>query len=179
MKNSNTFTISILLLCSMLLACNFKFGETTSDNINKESKQSNNSGEKTQLKKVKKTDDASTESDLTLPRRIGSFRFNRLEFLIYQIPKNSSKNELLKIAQNLHDKEPKSIINLADTDGTDEYIDFYERLEKKETGMEYPFDWEKKHIIGCVTAFGKGGEFVWYLIEGSCLNSTEKIAKLK
>ncbi|MEO8073944.1 MAG: hypothetical protein ABI686_11965 [Acidobacteriota bacterium] len=99
--------------------------------------------------------------------------------MIYQIPKNSSKNELLKIAQNLHDKEPKSIINLADTDDTDEYIDFFERLEKKETGMEYPFDWKKKHIIGCVTVFGEGGELIWYLIEGSCLNSMEKIAKLK
>ncbi len=182
--------INLLFVLGMFLifglACNFKFGET-SDNLNKAVSRKQNSADEPKRKSDKKKDlKTSSDSETESPSKLGSYNYQRFDYSLYLIPKNLNEDELTKIAQDLHEQEPKTILLLVDNDSEAEQLityhqqleDFHEQPDADKPKVEYPHDWANKHIVGAVNLFLEGGERNWYLVEGSYL-SDKKISKLE
>ncbi len=182
--------INLLFVLGMFLifglACNYKFG-TASDGSNKEVSRKENSADEPKRKSDKKKDSkTSSDSETESPSKLGSYHYQRFDYSLYLIPKNLSEDELTEIAQNLHEREPKTILLLVDDDEQAEQFiayhkqleDFHEQSGADKPKVEYPNDWANKHIIGAVNLFLEGGERNWYLLEGGYL-SDKKISKLE
>ena len=182
--------INLLFVLGMFLifglACNFKF-DTAGDDSNKAVSRKQSSADEPKRKSDKKTDSKiSSDSDSESPSKLGSYAYQRFDYSLYLIPKNLSEDELIKIAQDLHEREPKTILLLVDDDEQAEQFityhkqleDFYEQSGTDKPKVEYPNDWANKHIIGTVNLYLEGGERNWYLLEGSYL-SDKKISKLE
>lgn len=171
------------------LACNFKFG-TASDNSNKAVSRKQNSADELKRKSGKsgKKEDSKTSTDpeIELPSKLGSYNYQRFDYSLYLIPKTLSRAELIEIAQNLHGREPKTILLLIDDDEQAEQFityhkqleDFHEQSGAEKPKLEYPLDWANKHIVGTVNLYLENGERNWYLL-GSGYLSDEKISKLE
>ncbi len=181
--------INLLFVLGMFLifglACNFKFGET-SDNSNKAVSRKQSSADEPKRKSDKKKDlKTSSDSETESPSKLGSYNYQRFDYSLYLIPKDLSEDELIKIAQDLHEREPKTILLLVDDDEqAEQFITYHKQLEDfhEQSGadkpkVEYPNDWANKHIIGAVNLYLESGERNWYLLEGSYL-SDKKISKL-
>lgn len=173
MKNKTVFIISMLLLLAVSLACNFKFGDTSED-ANIEINQKKNSDNKRSEKKIDKENSNNSDSDS--PEKIGGYTYQCFDYSLYLIPKNLSADELKKISQKLHDKEPKSFIVLVDDDAkAEQYITHHEQADKGTPEVEFPLEWANRHIVASVIMFLEG-EKKWYLTKGY---SYEKIAELE
>lgn len=171
MKNKFTFTVSVFLLCLCLLACNFKFGDTSE---NKKSAKD----EPTTGKKSEKTNDSAEgkKSSSDTPQKIGGYHYQRFDYSVYLISPDLSAEELTKTAQKLHDKEPEAFLVLVDDDAkAEQYITYHEQAEEGTTEVEFPREWADEHIAASVIMFLEG-EKKWYLTKGY---GYEKIAELK
>jgi hypothetical protein len=177
----NLFFAAVIFLI-FGLACGFKIGEPDGGSNGKIENRKN------VAKKGSSTDDKpiSRKSDSEAPQKLGGYRYQRLDYSLYLIPKNLSKDEMTEIAQNLHEQEPKTILHLVDDDEQAEQFiayhkqldDFYEKPGTEKPEAEYPHDWANKHIVGAVNLYLEGGERNWYLLEGGYL-SGKKISKLE
>ena len=174
MKNKITFAISIALLCTIGLACNFKFGETSE---NKEIAKNPASSNKTRQSNADDDGKSSSEKhSADLPKKLGSYNYQRFDYSVYLIPENMSEEDLTKIAQELHNDEPKSFLVLVDDDKkAKQYITYHEQAEKSAPDVEFPKDWADEHIVASVIMFLEG-ERKWYLTKGY---GYEKIAELE
>ncbi|MDQ3748311.1 MAG: hypothetical protein M3367_04730, partial [Acidobacteriota bacterium] len=154
-----TNKINLLFVLGMFLifglACNYKFG-AESDSSKKEVSLKENSTDKPKRKSdTKKDSKTSSDSETESPSKLGSYNYQRFDYSLYQIPKNLSEDELIKIAQDLHEREPKTILLLVDDDEQAEQFityhkqleDFYEQSGADKPKVEYPNDWANKHII--------------------------------
>lgn len=177
MKNHQFNLIVVLgLLLTFALACNFKFGET-SDNSNKVVSRKENSTDKPKKKSDKKGNSkTSSDSETESPKKIGGYTYQRFDYSVYQIPKNISEDELTKIAQALHEREPKSFLVLADDESkAEQYVIYHEQADKGTPEVEFPLDWANEHIVASVVMFLEG-ERKWYLTKGY---GYEKITELE
>lgn len=174
MKNKFTSAILITLLGAVVLACNFKFGETSG---NKEIAKNSTNGNKAEKSNAK--NDGKTTSDKQssgLPKKLDSYNYQRFDYSMYLIPGNLSDEELIKVAQQLHNDEPKSFLVLVDNDKkAEQYVTYHEQAEKGSPEVEFPQDWADEHIIASVIMFLEG-ERKWYLTKGY---GYEKIAELE
>ena len=177
------FTLSVILL--FVLACNFKFS-SGDDSSNKEFVSRKKSSENTNIPKKKSSQkdkedtsgekETSSESETEIPQKLGSYTYQRFDYSVYLVPKNTDENELIKIAQQLHDQEPKSFLVLVDDDAqAAEFITHHEELDKGTPQGEYPHDWATKHVVGQVQLWVED-ERRWYLMKG---NGYEKITELE
>ena len=174
MKNHQFNLILIVgILLIFALACNFKFGDT-SEETNKEVSQKKDSDKKPKKKTNEKEDSSTPDGDA--PEKIGGYTYQRFDYSLYLIPKDSGKEELTKIAQKLHDKELKSFIVLVDDDAkAEQYIVYHEQADKGASEVEFPLDWANEHIVASVVMFLEGGK-KWYLTKGY---GYEKITELE
>jgi hypothetical protein len=171
MKNKITFVLSIALLCSIVLACNFKFGTSENKEVAKNPTNSKKG------KKSRDEDKASNEKQSAdLPKKLDRFNYQRFDYSVYLIPKNLSQEELITLAGRLHDDEPKSFLVLVDDDKkAEQYVTYHEQAEKGAADVEFPQDWADEHIVASVIMFLEG-ERKWYLTKGY---GYEKIAELE
>ena len=182
--------IIFLFFC---LACSFKFGDAGGNSnaeISRRKDSSNGKIEnrKNDAKKEKSEEDnpISRPSQTDSAQKLGGYHYQRLDYSLYLIPKNSSKEELIEIARDLHEQEPKTILLLVDDDrDAEQFIayhrqleDFHEQPGAEKPETEYPHDWANSHIVGTVNLFLESGERNWYLVEGGSL-SDKKISKLE
>ena len=177
MKTKFTFAISITLLCAMLLACNFKFGDTSENSeINREetSAKRNKDRQKSNLNDDDKSSSERQSADL--PKKLDSYNYQRFDYSVYLIPENPSESELIEIAQKLHDEEPKAFLVLVDDDSkAEQYVTYHEQADKGKPDVEFPLDWANEHVVASVIMFLEG-EKKWYLTKGY---GYEKIAELE
>ncbi len=184
MKNHQFNLIFVLgLLLIFALACNFKFGETSNKEVSQKEKPADKPNKKSDKKEDSKTfSDSETES----PSKIGGYSYQSFDYSLYLLPKSLDKDELTKVAQDLHEREPKAILLMVDDDEQAEQFityhrqleEFYEKTDVEKPKEEYPYDWANKHIVASVNLYLEGGERNWYLLEGGYL-SGKKISKLE
>jgi hypothetical protein len=188
-KINLAFVAIIFLFFS--LACSFKFGNAggnsnTETSRRKDSANGKIENRKYDTKKEKSADDDSISRTSETAQKLGGYRYQRLDYSLYLIAKNLSKDEMTEIAQNLHEQEPKTILLLVDDDSeAEQFIAYHRQLEDfhqqpgaEKPAAEYPLDWANRHVVGTVNLFLESGERNWYLVEGDSL-SDKKISKLE
>lgn len=168
MKNQQFNLIIVFGILSLFaLACNFKIGDA-GDNPN------------TQISRNEKpTDEPKKEvskTDYDSPQKVGGYTYQRFDYAMYLIPKNLSEDELKKIAQNLHEQQPKTfLVFVDDKSKAEQYISYHKQADTKTPTVEFPLDWANEHIVASVIMFLEG-ERKWYLTKGY---GYEKIAELE
>jgi hypothetical protein len=109
-----------------------------------------------------------------LAERIDGYSRMGIEFSYYRIEPGLSREELITLAQKLHEAEPKASIILVDDDSkAREYIEFAKLINPGPDDVEMPRAWADEHIVANVQRY-LSGKFV--LCEGY---GHKEIAELK
>lgn len=118
--------------------------------------------------------DAKTNSS-DKPAKLDSYSIKGIKFAYFKIPSGLKKEELINVAQKLHEQEPDTQLVLVDDDSElADYIKYAKAISGiGEIEKPMPMEWADKHIIANVQKY-TSGRFV--LCEG--YGSTE-IADLK
>lgn len=147
MKNKLTLFLGLILLTTFNFACNVS-----------EAKTEKPTGAKSQF----------------ATKRIDSYSRLGIEFVYYKIPTGLSREELIEVAQKLHQAEPKAQLILVDDDSrVNEYIEFAKLINLGHNDAKMPKEWADKHIIANVQRY-LSGKFM--LCEGY---GSKEIAELK
>ena len=159
-KNSVSASIALTLLLSFGLACS-----NLSDNSTSNSKNANTS----------KPSPESTKQSGSASSKLDSYTIKGVKFAYFKIPSGLKKEELINVAQKLHEQEPDTQLVLVDDDSElADYIKYAKAISGiGEIEKPMPMEWADKHIIANVQKY-TSGRFV--LCEG--YGSTE-IADLK
>lgn len=169
MNNKITFTISIILLCSVLLACSFRFGDTNSNSPNdvsrdKSASENNNSEEK------------KTSSEKKRGEKIESFQCEINKMAYYLVPAGLSRKELIETARDVHNaEEQETKLWFVDDDAlVKQHISYFKQWCAGSADESlFPKDWAERHVVAATFPAGDG---TWDLYEG---NGAKKIANLK
>lgn len=173
MNNNFTFTISILLLCMVLIACNFTDGETRNDR-QKPVVKTENEIDKTKSKNKEKNvqpDETAASENTTVSgkneyKKFETFpcNFNRMGYAL--IPRGLNREELIELAQKIHTAEPATALFLIDDDAeADDHIYFMRQWCKGEADKSnFPEEWADKHVVASIM---RGKDANWDLYEGS------------
>src|SRR5687768_12988605 len=139
MKNKLTFTISIISLCLILLACNFT-GGTKSDSEKSVVKPEKDSEKKSDKKKSKVQIDESDESENSEKTTVlGKDEFKKLEIWECNlnkmghvlIPGELSREELIELALKIHNDQWETVLFLIDDEaGANNHIRFMKQMCK-------------------------------------------------
>jgi hypothetical protein len=147
----------LALLLSFELACNFNRKNNT---------------EGTPVGAVQKFQ-AKREPDMT-PRRLDGYTVRGFKFSYYLIPSQLGHEELIAVAQEIHDQEPDTQLILVDDDSqVAEYIAYAKEISKGNRDAKMPKEWAQDHIVGNVQKYLSGK---WMLCES---NGYREIAELK
>ncbi|MCB1025814.1 MAG: hypothetical protein KDB79_15570 [Acidobacteria bacterium] len=109
------------------------------------------------------------------PKKLDNYEIKGFKFAYYQIPKGLSREELLKVAQAIHEMETDTQLILVDDDSkVAEYIKYVKAISGSgEIDEPLPQEWADKHIIANVQKYMNGR---WVLCES---NGSKEIADLK
>lgn len=173
MNNNFNFTISILLLCLILIACNFTDDETRNERQKPVVKTENRIDEtegKNKEKNVQSDETETSENAATLDKneykKIETFpcNFNPMGYAL--IPRELSREELIELAQDIHIAEPETVMFLIDEAAqSNVHINFMKQWCKGEFGKStFPEDWTDRHVIA---AIARGEDATWDLYEGA------------
>jgi hypothetical protein len=109
-----------------------------------------------------------------LTKRIDNYNRLGIEFVYYKIAANLSREDLIAVAQQLHETEPNASLVLVDDESkVNEYMEFAKLVNPGYNDVEMPKEWADKHIIANLQRY-LSGKFV--LCEGY---GYKEIAKLK
>lgn len=172
MNNKFTFTISILLLCLISLACNFTNGETRNDGKKRvvktgkgldENKQRNVQSDENEETENSENTTASGKNEY---QKIGTFPCNFNPMSHSLIPSGLSREELIKLAQDIHIAEPETVVFLIDdAAAADDHINFMKQwCEGEFDKSAFPEDWADRHVIAVIA---RGKDATWDLYEGA------------
>lgn len=174
MKNKLTFTISIISLCLILLACNFT-GGTKSDSekpVVKTEKESEKRSSKRKSNVQTDEPDESQDSEKTTVLGKGEFKkleiwecnFTKMGHVV--IPGELSREELIEVAEKIHKDEWETLLFLIDDEsGAKNHIGYMKQMCKGEADKStFPHDWADRHIIATIK---RGNDSSWDLYEGS------------
>lgn len=121
-----------------------------------------------------KTEKITNTKNQLATKRIDSYSRLGIEFVYYKIPTGLSREELIEVAQKLHQAEPKAQLILVDDDSrVNEYIEFAKLINLGHNDVKMPKEWADKHIIANVQRY-LSGKFM--LCEGY---GSKEIAELK
>jgi len=109
------------------------------------------------------------------PAKLDSYSIKGIKFAYFKIPAGLKKEELIELAQKLHDQEPDTQLVLVDDDSElADYIKYAKAISGiGEIEKPMPMEWADKHIIANVQKY-MSGKFV--LCEGY---GSSEIAELK
>lgn len=156
--------LSLLLSAALVIISGIACGEI--GNSNKGSDKPTN--------EAKPAADAKTKSsDKTA--KLDSYSIKGIKFAYFKIPSGLKKEELIELAQKLHDQEPDTQLVLVDDDSElADYIKYAKAISGiGEIEKPMPMEWADKHIIANVQKY-TSGKFV--LCEGY---GSSEIADLK
>ncbi len=134
---------------------------------------SNKSGERPSNGGKPSVEDKAKPSDK--PAKLDSYSIKGIKFAYFKIPSGLKKEELIELAQKLHDQEPDTQLVLVDDDSElEDYIKYAKAISGiGEIEKPMPMKWADKHIIANVQKY-VSGKFV--LCEGY---GSSEIAELK
>ena len=108
------------------------------------------------------------------PKKLETTEIKGFKFAYYLIPKNLSREELIKVAQEIHDREHDTQLILVDDESkVTEYIEFVKDLNSEKSNKNFPRHWAESHIVANVQKYMNGR---WVLCKGY---GFEEIADLK
>jgi hypothetical protein len=108
------------------------------------------------------------------PKKLDRYTLRGIVFVYYKIPAGLDQEELIEVAQTLHDEEPAAQLILVDDDSkVAEYIDYAKKISTGDAETRMPKEWADKHIVANVQKY-MSGKFVLCLGRGF-----EEIAELK
>lgn len=176
MNNKFTLTISILLLCLILIACNFTNDETRNDR-QKPVVKTENGIDETKSKNKKKTvqSDENEETENSENTTVlGNNEYQKIETFPCNInpmghaliASELSREELIELAQEIHIAEPETVVFLIDDKSeANDHINFMKQWCKGEFDKStFPEDWADRHVIAVIA---RGKDATWDLYEGA------------
>ncbi len=174
MKNRLTFTISIVSLCLILLACNFTGGAKSDDEkpvVKTEKDSGKKSGKKKSSVQIDESDESENSEETTV---LGKGEFKKLEIWECNftkmghvvIPGELSREELVEVAEKIHRDQWETLLFLIDDEaGAKNHIRYMKQMCKGEADKStFPHDWADRHIIATIM---RGKDASWDLYEGS------------
>lgn len=173
MKNKFTLTISLLLLCLLLLACNFS-GAKSGDEKKPIIKTEKDLDKKSKTGKRNPQDDGNDKNKSSeKTNELGKDEFKKLEIWECRgkvghvlIPGKLSREELVELALKIHNDEWETGLFLVDDEaGAENHIRFMKQICKGEADKStFPHEWADRHIIATIQ---RGSDATWDLYEGS------------
>lgn len=117
----------------------------------------------------------SQSENASLPKKLDSYELKGIKFAYYQIPAGLGKEELVKMATEIHESESDTQLILVDDDSkVDEYIKYVKAISGVgELEDPMPQEWADKHIVANVQKH-MNGRWVLYKSYGF-----EEIAELE
>lgn len=89
--------------------------------------------------------------------RIGGYNYLGTDFAYYKIPADLSREDLITLAQKLHENEPDGNLVLVDDESkAQDYIQFAQIVNPNYNDIEIPKNWAEKHIIANVQRHRNG-----------------------
>ena len=101
--------------------------------------------------------------------KLDSYTIKGIKFAYYKIPAGLNREELIKLAQKIHDSEPDTQLILVDDDSkVKEYIAYVKAISGQGDidKVELPQEWADKHIVANVQKY-TSGKFVLCESNGS------------
>lgn len=98
--------------------------------------------------------------------RVDGYTIKGIKFAYYKIPSGLQRDQLIEVAQELHDSEPDTqLILVDDVSQLSNYIAYVKAVSGPgDVTIEMPADWAERHIIANVQKY-MNGRFV--LCEGT------------
>lgn len=82
------------------------------------------------------------------PKRIDGYKLRGLEFAYYKIPADLNREELIAMAQKLHEEEPNAQLILVDDESqVQDYIAYAKAVSSGNYEAKLPKEWADKHIV--------------------------------
>jgi hypothetical protein len=158
MKKNNKNTLNLVFVLSLLLTLGLGCSSLVKDEGN-DTKPA--------------TDSKPTSSGK--PEKLDSYTLRGVKFAWYKISPGLAEDDLIAIAQKIHDQEPDTQLVLVDDDSEmADYIQYAKAISGQgEIDKPMPAEWADKHIIANVQKY-MSGKFV--LCEA---NGSKEIADLK
>lgn len=138
MKNNRFNLLLILaLVIGIGLACSFDAGDTKNDLQN---------------------------DSVKLPKKLDAYEIKGLKFAYYLVPKDLSREKLIKVAQAIHKLEDDTqLILVDDEEKVAEYIEYVKGISSGNVDKPMPQEWADEHIVANVQKYLNGR---WVLCEG-------------
>lgn len=97
-------------------------------------------------------------------KKLQTYSVRGLKFSYYKIPANLKREDLIKMAQEIHDGEPEAQLILVDDDSqVNEYINYAQAFSRNDFDAKLPKEWADKHVIANAQKLVSGK---WQLCEG-------------
>lgn len=95
-----------------------------------------------------------------LPRKVEGYSFKGLKFSYYLVDQGLSRQKLLALAAEIHEKEPDThLIFVDDLSGLREYVDYAKAISTGRRDVDMPQEWAEKHVVANLQMF-TGGKWV-------------------